>query len=288
MDKHKENASVIITGGGGDYLVKSKVYKNYHYSVLPGCMMDYLHDTALEMLKVIVPVFEQNNICYMICGGTLLGAFTTGKFIAWDDDIDICILDSDYDRALECLMREIPGWMCVQSSTTEPGYYHGWAKVRDRSSHVYPDTAIYRENGVWIDLYRLLHVKKSEIPFLVAQEHLNYLDRRLSAGDISEEEHDKRVEANNLLVRIKEGAEHARESEDSEETYIIWSASKIAVAEKSCFPRRKYMFEGIELYGFNDADEYLTRHYGEKYRTLPPDEQRRIGINRIILEEETS
>lgn len=248
-------------------------------------MMDYLHKTTLEMLKVIVPVFEQNNICYMICGGTLLGAFTTGKFIAWDDDLDICILDSDYDRAMKCLVREVPDWMCVQWTTTEARYYHGWGKVRDRKSHVYPDTAIYAENGVWIDLYRLLHVRRAEIPLLVAQEHMNYLDRRLAAEDISQEEHDKRVADNNLLLRIKEGTDQAQSSPDQEKVYIIWSASKVAISEENCFPRRKYTFEGMELYGFNNAVEYLTSHYGESYSTLPPDDQRRIGINRITLKE---
>ena len=284
------NAAIFSnnTYGGGGYLQKSRAYKDYHYSVMSPEMMNYLHKTTLEMLRVIVPVFDRNNICYMICGGTLLGACTTGKFIAWDDDIDICILDADYQRALECLIREVPDWMSVQCVATEPKYYHGWAKLRDRNSHVYPDTGIYQENGVWIDLYRLRHVRDAEIPYLVAQEHMDYLTRRLSAGDISEGEYACRVEANNLVERIQEGKDYAAHSPDSEEVYIIWSASKVAVKAESCFPRRMYTFEGMELYGFHDATEYLTSHYGESYGTLPPNEQRRIGINSITFKEEYS
>lgn len=86
------------------YLQKSRAYKGYHYSILKPEMLDYLHCRTLEMMKDILPIFEANNIRYAICGGTLLGAATTGKFIPWDDDFDVCVFDEDYDRMKELLI----------------------------------------------------------------------------------------------------------------------------------------------------------------------------------------
>ena len=37
---------------------------------------------------------------------------------------------------------------------------------------------------------------------------------------------------------------------------------------KTFFPARKYPFEGLEFYGPNDADSYLTNRYGD-YMTPP-------------------
>ena len=267
-----------------EYLEKSKVYKGFHYSVLSTGMLRYLHSTALKMLTEVIAVFHQYNIRYFICGGTLLGAVTSQKFIPWDDDVDICILDEDYEEALKLLVGNIPDWMCVQCPATEPNYYHGWAKVRDRNSHIYPDSGSYRENGVWIDLYRLSQVPKKQIPYLIVKEHLDYLDRRCRVGDISAEERDKRIAENRLTDRLEnERARLARmnEEDEKETAYLIWSASKIVVDAEWVLPRKRYMFEGISLYGFHDPEPYLTRHYGTGFRTLPPEELRRVGINKI-------
>lgn len=268
-----------------NYLEKSKVYKGFHYSVLKPEMIAYLHSTTIKMLKVIIPIFDCNNITYMICGGTLLGAVMTSRFIPWDDDVDICILEDDYDRAIECLIQNVPEWMFVQCSSTETKYYHGWVKVRDKRSHVYPDVASYSENGVWIDLYKLTLAKKREVPYLITKEHLDYLNRRFSVGDISKSERDKRILDNNLLERLDNDRITANSSGDTDQTYIIWSASKILVDPDWCLPRTKYKFEGITLYGFNNATQYLSRHYGDDFANLPPEELRRVGINRIEFEE---
>ena len=92
--------------GKEGYLQKSRTYKGFHYSVLKPEMLDYLHRRTLEMMKDILSVFEKNNIRYAICGGTLLGAATTGKFIPWDDDFDVCVFEEDYDKMVQLLIAE--------------------------------------------------------------------------------------------------------------------------------------------------------------------------------------
>ena len=165
-----------------DYLQKSKQYKGFHYSVLSPEMLQYLHNKTLEMLKVIIPIFDANNIRYFICGGTLLGAVTTGHFIPWDDDLDICVLDEDYEKMRSILLHGLPDWMLFQCKETEPHYYHGWIKVRDRYSEVNPAEPTYSCNGVWIDLYKLTRTKIKEVSYRIQKEHINYLFRRKLGG----------------------------------------------------------------------------------------------------------
>lgn len=166
----------------GEYLERSKRYKGFHYSVLESNEIQYLHNKTLEMLKVIIPILEKNKIRYMICGGTLLGAVKKGIFIPWDDDIDMCVLEEDYERMIECLMEEAPAWILVQCKKTEAHYYHAWLKVRDRKSKVYPFEPSYKCNGVWIDIYKLKQLKCNEVKYQIAKEHVDYLRRRYCGG----------------------------------------------------------------------------------------------------------
>jgi len=266
-----------------DYLNKSKSYKEFHYSVLSNDEIEYLHHTTLQMLKIIIPVFEKNDIRYMICGGTLLGSVTTQKFIPWDEDIDICVPEEDYDKMIACMNTSMPDWMCFQWNNTEPHYYHGWVKIRDKNSHVFPDAPLYQYNGVWIDIYKLVKVPRGRVNYLVLKEHSDYLNRRCAVGDISAAERDKRISEHKLTERIEKEIAAFQSLENLNDTvYVIMSASKVSVEEEWIFPRKKYIFENMELFSFKEADHYLRNHYGNEYMKQPPDEMRRVGINKII------
>ena len=264
-----------------DYLTKSRKYKGFHYSVLEERMVTYLHNRTLKMLKAVIDLFDANHIQYMICGGTLLGGVTSGSFIPWDDDIDMCVLEEDYLRMIDILEHNLPEGMELQWYNTEPNYYHAWAKVRDKFSHVYPDIKSYKNNGVWVDLYPLKHMQRKRIQYAVAEEHFRYLQRRKSVGDISEDEMLRRIEENDLMKRMKQEEQRMMQSDDESYAYVIWSASKIVIEEKNCLPTRSYVFEGMQLNSFYDADQYLRCHYGEDYAVFPPEDLRRVGINYI-------
>jgi lipopolysaccharide cholinephosphotransferase len=61
---------------------------------------------VLKLLRVIDSVLRKNNIPYFLGYGNLLGAARTGDFIPWDDDVDICLMRNDFDRAIPILQRE--------------------------------------------------------------------------------------------------------------------------------------------------------------------------------------
>lgn len=266
-----------------EYLTKSRQYKGYHYSVLSPEKLDYLHSRTLEIFKEVKTILEENDIRYMICGGTLLGAVTTGKFIPWDDDFDMCVLEEDYDRMKSLLLQKLPSWVEVQCKETEPHYYHGWIKVRDKGSKVEPNEPMYKENGVWLDVYKLTKSKRKDVEALILQEHLDYLNRRCLLGCITEEEKNKRIAERDLKNKIEKASLLASKSSDESEVYIIWSASKILVESEWCLPLSKCTFEGIPVTTFCRPEAYLVRHYGETYKVLPPDEMRRVGINNIQI-----
>lgn len=262
-----------------DYLKKSSSYKGFHYSELKPDMLNYLHKRTLEMLKEIIKVFKANNISYMIVGGTLLGAVTQKKFIPWDDDLDVCIFEEDYERAQKCLINSLPDGMMLQCRDTEPHYYLGWVKVRDCYSSVYPGIPSFKNNGVWVDIYKLVPAKEHDVKRIIEQENLDYLHRRYSVGGFTEKEYCDRIHKLNEESEANKPSEEINSSNN--EVYIIWSASKKTIRKEWVFPITEYDFEGIKVTSIHNCDLYLREHYGDQYMIMPDDEFRRVGIKKV-------
>ena len=61
---------------------------------------------GIGILKEFIRVCQEHDLTYFIISGTLLGAVRHGGFIPWDDDIDIGMPRSDYDRLASLFQDE--------------------------------------------------------------------------------------------------------------------------------------------------------------------------------------
>ncbi len=53
---------------------------------------------AENLLSDVITIFESCNITYWLEGGTLLGLRREGRLLPWDDDLDISIHESEFNK----------------------------------------------------------------------------------------------------------------------------------------------------------------------------------------------
>ena len=85
----------------------------------------------LEMLIEVDRICKKYNIHYNIIAGTLLGAVRNGGFIPWDDDADVAMLRSEYEKFRKVCKEELDkSRFEFQDHRNTRGYRWGYGKIR--------------------------------------------------------------------------------------------------------------------------------------------------------------
>lgn len=66
-----------------------------------------LQEVQIKLLSVLNKLCKNNNLTYWLDFGTLIGAARNGYFIPWDDNIDVSMLRTDFERILN-LEKQLP------------------------------------------------------------------------------------------------------------------------------------------------------------------------------------
>ncbi len=120
-----------------------------------------IQQRLLDMFKEVVSVLDANNIQYTLDGGTLLGAVREkNKFLFWDDDIDIAIRNTDFEKAKQVLRKAFGDKYDFQDNESEEYYSPRLSslRIREKGSSIIneKDSPLfdkYKMRGVFLDIY---------------------------------------------------------------------------------------------------------------------------------------
>ena len=153
---------------------------------------DPLKTRLLEVFQFAKEFFQQHNLRYIGCGGTVLGAIRHKGFIPWDDDIDLYMPRKDYEQLLQIAPEfqgtgyELLHWdnltLNSQLSTLNSQYYMPFAKIADCHSTIWEFRHLPFLFGVSIDIFPLDEFDEADEVITARQYRSHYyFDKYLNA-----------------------------------------------------------------------------------------------------------
>ena len=253
--------------------------------------LKHLQDVEMMILKDVIKVCEENDIGYCMYGGSLLGAIRHKGFIPWDDDIDILMLQNDYDRFIEVMQKTQSDKYELVNAEITPGFYLTFTKVMLKGT-IFEEWWVEQvdfEQYINIDVFPLCNVSNNKYKRFFEVKLGRIYDRLLSMASIKLVHHPPatRFIANSIhhvlkflglsttffnkrlwkiLNKYRDG--------DCEFVCEIGALNLPQVYRKAdLVPFKKAKFEDIEVNIANDSDAILTQIFGD-YMQLPPEEKR--------------
>ncbi len=250
-----------------------------------------IQEKLVEILKYFNKFCNDNNLKFTLAGGTLLGAVRHKGIIPWDDDVDVFMLRSDYEK-LEKLWAEKADtgrYSCVRSND-KMNIHHAVIEIKDNNT-----TFITQHNaendihqGIMIDVIPVDDVAKSSfnrtLQILYSMMFCCFNFQRLPAHKSKLTYNMTRV----ALALIKSPKKRYKIWKKCENRMIeLGKNSSGEVASfvegltiiRQRFPKEWFLnpvyleFEGVEMPVPREYDNWLKVSYGD-YMTPPPEEER--------------
>lgn len=246
----------------------------------------------LDILRSFIWYCENNQLDYFLAAGTAIGAVRHQGFIPWDDDIDVMMPRSSYDKFLKNYINDqYEAYDCWRRDD----YYYPFAKLVDRSTLLKEKTRVPTSFGVYIDIFPIDVIPESKIEILYLKFQRNLIDLKITSKVAIEKKRTiwKRLILNiaDYLFRNESLLDCVREMDSLYKKYIDKQSKYMYVIsffflDRTPMPKEVYsdfvycIFEGIKCRLPIGNDMILRDIYGD-YMKLPPIEEQ---VNRHDVE----
>ena len=264
------------------------------------------------ILKAFDSICSKYNIQYFICYGTAIGAIRHRGFIPWDDDIDVGMLRSEYEKLKKvpksewggyCISLVDPADECDAHLWTYPRLYKN-GTIFESGNHYYEiskrrsDTSDLR---VWLDIF--LYDRFDDVQSIEKMSKRIFLLKKLYYYSVSNRVIRKEDPLKRKLVEVIELVAHFLLRLLPNPKKVIWNriqslltyssgelvttfdtpykATSIVCCYADMFPTERVVFEGIEVCIQKNYDSVLRSIYGD-YMQLPPEEKRTTHVPVIL------
>lgn len=250
-------------------------------------MLNPLQKKLLEMFTWLTKYLAENNLRYYVLGGTMLGAVRHEGFIPWDDDIDIGMPRSDYEKLINLLKSPVDNYVVESPYNEAEDYVYSFSKLYDTRTSM---TEYLRKNvnrGVYIDIFPLDGIG-NELQECYSEYKSIDLRRMLLAMKVCAYRKERKWWKNvavfiggflpistKKLTRSINALCAKHDFDDCQYVGNLMSTYRSReIMKKEIFGNPTiYHFEGLEVYGPEKYDEYLTILF-KNWRKLPPEDKR--------------
>lgn len=243
-----------------------------------------LQNIELSIMKKVHEFCEENQICYFLAYGTLIGAIRHNGFIPWDDDIDIWMFREDFERFKDIF----PSYgqergLYLASKDSEHYYPRDFIKVCDARTTLSEPQYLNQDNfGVFVDIWPLDGTLKNPI-LKFFHNNCCYILRNLLYATVIKPDYVSGSFIKKMIVRCSKIFNYQTVLNYQEYFYkkisfynsntVECRSEKPSNLKKIAFSKRiKVNFEDAEFYVPEGFDSILKSIYGD-WRKLPPEEE---------------
>lgn len=256
-----------------------------------GITMRMVQEKVIEILKEVDRVCKANDITYFLEAGSALGAQRYGKMIPCDDDVDIAMLRSDYNRFLEIAPKELKSGYLLQTMSNKSEFPYPYAQVvADGTCFVRTRfQKLHMHHGIHIDVAPLDNVSLDaglrKIQKEEVTKYTNLLRGRFLQQDYKSNNIIKRLIVNWDYYKMKcipyfyvtKKLNKAFLMYNNHETDMVGDLcthykKDISFYKEDLLPVGELEFEGTMFPVPRDIDKYLTIMY-DNYKLLSPREE---------------
>ena len=253
-----------------------------------------LPEIKQAQLNILLKVHQfcvRNEIKYSLGFGTMLGAVRHKGFIPWDDDIDLILPRSDYQRFIALFNEQADPSLRLRSLDTDPNYEHPFAKVEDRHTKLVEFADGAYDIGINIDVFPLDGVPSGEAEFEKYYKSLKFYRDAWVVKTIKSDYKKRGVLKSVVLSTLKmlslfvsrrrladiihsKITQHQYDECDWVMVTCVQENKRKHRAKKEWFEDiGDIEFEGETFKAVTQHDKYLTVQYGD-YMQLPPEHER--------------
>ncbi len=183
--------------------------------------LEELQSILFDILIEVDKVCTEENIPFMLCGGSALGAVRHHDIIPWDDDIDIMIWHKDLERLTKALNEKLPSHLrLIKTENLVPNFYDFIYRVQDTRYHWHDST---EEDYFYNELQNYLCV---DIFFI-------------SYGGNTESEVKKLARKQKMIYALARG--HRYKTENKKQPFLMSAALGAAQMIGKCIPMRQIL-----------------------------------------------
>lgn len=249
----------------------------------------------LELLQEFDRICKKHDIPYVVFCGTALGAVRHKGFIPWDDDLDVSMLRSDYERFLQIAPTEVREQYFVQAEFSKHWNMH-FSKLR-KNNTTFLEKFHPKDNemhqGIYIDIFPCDNA--SDIEWVRKLQF--YASRIALAHTIFKRGYETKNKKKKFfmaccsLLPVKPFHWFAKgtKAKDSECVHTFLSCTsryKKGIYKRTWFTETVGLaFENMMVPVSAHYDELLTVLYGD-YMQLPSEEERKVKEHAILIDTE--
>lgn len=237
---------------------------------------------------------SKHNLKYSLDFGSLIGAIRHRGYIPWDNDIDVCMLQSEYDRLIDIARSgDVPDGCRFLDRRIDATYQGIFGRFIDENTSCILDRLgwIDKHSGLFVDIFALRPLpddgkqrEEAIVDFLVYEEAISKIKRRAGNRTTTFKKRYTQYYVLSKIIGDKRALEWIRKKADKP---LSLTDSKWVMINSggwfNGFPIRKREWvesvvrvpvNGHMLPVFSGYLEILRNEYGDGWRYWPENEQK--------------